>query len=411
MTQATALQESPASQTPTSRKVGVAGSLGPLTERMAAILSARGLCVWITLGSNTALIGDQTSSDNAPIEFHFSSESVFRNVFQAMRLFDFAMAYFDGHLKISGPISKAVDVLDALNTTTDQRQSVTEALGLFLFRSLKTLRPNMFESLYHYSQNASTYELFLDNYMQYTCGHFEKGDEDINQAQLAKFHLIERLMTKYSGPLAGKGHLDIGCGWGGMGAYFESQFGTRSVGNTNCMTQFEYARHRYGSEIIFDDFSRLKDINRRFEFITIVGMIEHLTPYRRSQLLNVVNHLLKKNGIVYLQCITKPAIWIGGDAYRVAQRTIFPGHFLETDEQTESRLRDNGFRILQRCDHASDYGLTTARWVDNIQKNEAALINVLGTKGYRLYLGYLAFASKLFSTKRGSLMRYVFQKS
>lgn len=385
------------------------------TERMAAILSARGMCLRITLGANTVVIGDQASFERDPVEFIFTSEKVFVRIFRRMRLINFIKAYFDGYLNVRGSISKAVDVLDAMNLSTDQRETVVEFCGRLIIRSLKVFFPDFswkYESLNHYSKSAEAYKLFLDDYMQYTCGHFPKGDEDINQAQLAKFHLIEKLVTKYSGPLAGKDHLDIGCGWGGMGAYFESQFDTRSVGNTNCKRQMEFAQHRYGAEIIFSDFSKLKKSQRRFDLITIVGMIEHLTPYRRSQLLNVVGRLLKPGGTAYLQCIIKPQNWIGGDAYRVAKRQIFPGHFLETREQTEMRLRDCGFTILEQRDDHPDYALTTSRWVDNIQKNEVKLVSILGERQYRMYLGYLAFASKLFSIEgRGSLMRYVFKKT
>ena len=138
-----------------------------------------------------------------------------------MRLINFAMAYFDGCLVIRGAISKAVDVLDAINLATDQRQTVAEFCWWLLIRSLKVLIPNYarrFESLDHYSQSARAYELFLDDNMQYTCGRSDTGKENLNEAQLAKFHLIKRLVTKYTGPPTGKDHLDIGCGWGGMGA-------------------------------------------------------------------------------------------------------------------------------------------------------------------------------------------------
>jgi cyclopropane fatty-acyl-phospholipid synthase-like methyltransferase len=397
------------------RRSGTADPLRVATQRMAEILSARGMCVQITLGGNTTIIGDRSSSQGEPVEFLFTSEKVFVRLFRRMRLSNFAIAFFDGHLKLKGPISKAVDILDAMNLSTDRHQSVTEFCGRLIIRSLKVLFPKFpgrFESIDHYSQSAKAYELFLDDYMQYTCGHFPKRDEDINQAQIAKFHLIERLVTKHFGPLIGKSHLDIGCGWGGMGAYFQSQFGMRSIGNTNCRRQMEYAQQLYDSDIIFGDFSDLKKRNLRFDLITIVGMIEHLTPRRRSQLLNVVGNLLKPGGIVYLQCITKPQMWIGGDAYRIAKREIFPGHFLETREQTEARLKNCGFTILEQFEHHSDYALTTSRWVDKIQKNEAALVSILGARQYRMYLGYLAFASKLFSIEgRGSLMRYVFKKA
>ncbi len=125
-----------------------------------------------------------------------------------------------------------------------------------------------------------------------------------------------------------------------------------------------------------------------------------------------MSNLLTPNGVVYLQCITKPPVWIGGDTYRVAKRAIFPGHFLETRPQTEARLKSSGFTVLEEHEHHSDYALTTSRWVDKIQENREALIRILGPRHYRMYLGYLAFASKLFSIEgRGSLMRYVCRKT
>jgi len=385
------------------------------TERMAEILLARGMSVRITLGSNTVVLGCQIAFESDPVEFIFASEKVFLRLFRRLRLIDFAMAFFDGQFNIRGPISRAAEILDAMNVSTDKHQTVVEFCGRLIVRSLKVVIPKFakrFESIDHYSRSAEAYELFLDGYMQYTCGHFPNGDEDIDQAQIAKFHLIERLVTKHSSSLAGKAHLDIGCGWGGLGAYFQSQFGMHSVGNTNCERQMEYAQRRYRSEILYGDFSVLKTSQRRFDLITIVGMIEHLTPHRRSQLLSVVGDLLKPGGVVYLQCITKPEIWIGGDAYRVAKREIFRGHFLETRAQTEATLKNCGFSILEQTDDRHDYALTTSRWVDSIQKNETALTAILGARQYRMYLGYLAFASRLFSVEgRGSLMRYVFKKA
>jgi len=264
-----------------------------------------------------------------------------------------------------------------------------------------------FESLDHYSQSAEAYEMFLDDHMQYTCGKFETGIEDINQAQTNKFEFIANLAREHLGSLDGLDHLDIGCGWGGMGAYFSEHFGINSTGNTNCFDQKIYAERRYKSKIIYGDFSILRDTPRTFDLITIVGMMEHLTPRRRSQLLRIARTRLKRTGVIYVQCIAKPSIWIGGDAYRFAQKVVFPGHYLETREQTNQRLANAGFIILNEFEHGKDYGLTASRWVANIQHHEDALVHELGSRQYRTYLGYLAFASKMFATGRGTLLRYM----
>jgi len=385
----------------------------PLTARLDEILNASGLSVRLTIGSYSLVIG-QKHSARAVTEFIFKSPAVAARLLKRLRLYDFVVAYLDGYLEVRGPISGAIDILDAMNVVTDQRQTILEYLQFWAFRISKAFVPSIavrFESLDHYSQSARAYELFLDEYMQYTCGRFETGRENINEAQVEKFELIRRLIEAHGGSLSGKSHLDIGCGWGGMVVYFSKNFGTRSIGNTNCAPQVKYASRRFAVETVCCDFGKLNDLGQKFDVITVVGMIEHLTPYRRSQLLDTIENLLNESGLVYLQCISKPQIWIGGDAYRLAEREVFRGHFLEYRQQTEERLRRKGFAILEAFDHGFDYGLTTALWVKNIEANKDALIKLLGERQYRLYLGYLAFGSKLFSTGRGSLMRYVFKRA
>jgi cyclopropane fatty-acyl-phospholipid synthase-like methyltransferase len=396
-----------------SPSLSAATALRAHTNTFGSILTAHELCIRVTVEGHGVVIGDYATLTKTPVEFAFDSSDTFVRLFRDLRLFDFAMAYIDGQMKIIGSIVDAVQIIDILNGATDRSQTAREYCQSLLFRAGKYLfrrKAMAFESLNHYALNAKAYELFLDDYMQYTCGHFVTNKEDINRAQVAKFELIAELVSKYAGSLAGKDHLDIGCGWGGMIGFFAKNFRTRSIGNTNCKEQMEYAQRRYNCEIVLSDFSKLKNSERRFDFITIVGMIEHLTPSRRMQLLKVVHHLLRDRGVVYLQCIAKPPIWIGGDAYRVAQKEVFPGHFLETPEQTDARLQRSGFTVLDRFDDCADYGLTTSRWVDNLQRNEARFIDIVDARRYRMYLGYLAFASRMFSSGRGSLLRYVLVK-
>jgi cyclopropane-fatty-acyl-phospholipid synthase len=411
---ATTLPDNPTAQELSSFSADSVDFLAVGTRRLAAILSARGLCGRVTLGKNTIVVGDQRAADRDTAEFIFVSEAVFQRLFRHLRLFDFAMAYLDGDLKISGPMPKAVDVLDAMNTATDRRQTFGEYVKLLLFRVVKAITParaQKFDSLDHYAQSARAYELFLDDRLQYTCGRFETGTEDIDQAQSAKFRMIEGLANKYHGPLKGKDHLDIGCGWGGMMSYFRDEIGTRSIGNTNSPHQAEYARRRFNCDVIFGDFDVLKNSERRFDLITVVGMIEHLTPYRRSQLLKIVRRLLKDDGVLYLQSVCKPAVWFGGDAYRIAQREVFPGHYLETPAETATRLTKSGFTVLEQFEHGHDYGHTLARWAEKTQQNEAEMTALVGPRQYRLYLGYLAFGAKLYFNGEGSLFRCVAKKS
>lgn len=140
-------------------------------------------------------------------------------------------------------------------------------------------------------------------------------------------------------------------------------------------------------------------------------MMEHLTPSRQRELLQVVHSLLKPGGKIYLQCIAKPKNWIGGDAYRVVEKEVFPGHYLEYPDKIESMIVGHGFRLLSEpLDHGRHYGLTTGQWLDRIEHNMVDVERVMGARNTRLFAGYLAMASVMFADGRGCLMRYAFQK-
>ena len=395
------------------RSSAIAQGIRSVTAEVSELLRAKGISVRVSQGGNSFVIGAEEAGSLDPIEFIFDSESHLKKLFARPSLLDFSAAYLNGYMRIHGSIFQAADAFDAIREATDRPQSALEraaALG-HRFTKFVPFFTKKFESLEHYARSAEAYEQFLDSYMQYTCAHFPRGDETIDQAQAAKFRLIRGLVEKHTGACSGLHHLDVGCGWGGLVSYFASEFGMLSEGLTNTPEQKTYAKARYGIDLHLSDFLRLKRSDSRYDLVTIIGMIEHLTPYRRSQLLRCVSHVLNTDGVVYLQCIVKPRSWIGGDTYRLAQREVFPGHFLETHEETVRRAASCGFKVLEAHDHAEDYGRTTALWVEKIQQNERALTEMLGGRGYRLYLAYLTYASKLFASGRGSLMRYVLKKA
>jgi cyclopropane fatty-acyl-phospholipid synthase-like methyltransferase len=74
------------------------------------------------------------------------------------------------------------------------------------------------------------------------------------------------------------------------------------------------------------------------------------------------------------------------------------------------RVQRSGFEILWSCEHGRHYALTTAAWLGNVEANKGHFQQLLGQREYRLFVGYLALASQLFGSGRGSLGRYVLRK-
>ncbi len=318
-------------------------------------------------------------------------------------MIEFAKAFIDGEVDCDGDIWQAVGVFDALRDRRQTRsERILEALysGLVCVPWVGTL---LGRSLTHYELNADAYELFLDRHMQYTCGYFKNSEMSIDEAQEAKFHLIRDQV----GLIAGSQHLDVGCGWGGLAGYFQREFGARSIGITNCASQARYARERFEVDSVLADFSALKDFADKFDLITIVGMIEHLRPGQQSNLFQTLSRLLKAGGQVYLQCIVRAPSWVGGDGSRFLQRNVFPGYFIDDASKLEVRLQTAGYSIVKKMEHSEHYGYTAARWAERIQSNQIAVRSLIGDREYRVFLGYLAMASKIFHDRRGCLMRYV----
>ena len=70
---------------------------------------------------------------------------------------------------------------------------------------------------HHYNLNGRLYSLFLDRDRQYSCAYFPRGDETLEQAQIAKKrHIAAKLCLDRPDLTV----LDIGCGWGGLALTF-----------------------------------------------------------------------------------------------------------------------------------------------------------------------------------------------
>jgi len=74
---------------------------------------------------------------------------------------------------------------------------------------------------YHYDVGNDFYSLWLDRNLQYSCGYFPTGAEDLDTARERKMeHICRKLRLQ-----RGEGLLDIGCGWGGLAHYAAKRYG------------------------------------------------------------------------------------------------------------------------------------------------------------------------------------------
>ena len=94
---------------------------------------------------------------------------------------------------------------------------------------------------HHYDLNGRLYALFLDRDRQYSCAYFQRGDETLEEAQVAKKRHIAAKLCLDRPDLE---VLDIGCGWGGMAITLAQDYGARVTGITLSTEQLFEARAR-----------------------------------------------------------------------------------------------------------------------------------------------------------------------
>ena len=180
---------------------------------------------------------------------------------------------------------------------------------------------------HHYDLSDVLYDQFLDVDRQYSCGYFLSGTDSLEQAQAQKKrHLAAKLLLK-------KGEeqriLDIGSGWGGLGLYLGSSFGSDVTGLTLSREQHELSNRRARNAGLADHVRfKLEDYrleNKKYDRIVSVGMFEHVGINHFDEFFRKVSELLTDDGVAVLHSIGRPDG--AGHTNPWIEKYIFPGGY------------------------------------------------------------------------------------
>ena len=150
----------------------------------------------------------------------------------------------------------------------------------------------------HYDIGNDLFSMMLDKRMNYSCAYWHEA-MTLEDAQEAKLDLICRKM----GLKPGMKVLDIGCGWGGFAKYAAEKYDAKVTGVTVSREQVEYTRkycQGLDVDIKLQDYRKLKD---EFDRIISIGMFEHVGSKNYRQFMEIVNRLLKPDGLFLLHTI------------------------------------------------------------------------------------------------------------
>jgi cyclopropane-fatty-acyl-phospholipid synthase len=342
-----------------------------------------------------------------------------RRMFKPPVEFSLGEAFIVNDFDIEGDIFSAFSLMDSIATRSFSRGEILGiGLGLLALPDSGRARPQGRGPLklsgavhsrerdraavqYHYDVGNDFYSLWLDHNLQYSCGYFPTGKEDLDTAQEHKMeHICRKLRLKPSEWL-----LDIGCGWGGLACYAASRYGVRVLGLTLSKNQVSYAYewiHRLG----LDEKVCVKLIDYRdlevepFDKIVSVGMFEHVGRSHLPEYFAQVHRLLKPGGLFLNHGIARRAGTEENQHRFVQERILGSGSFLQKYIFPDSDLtqvsevnvvaENAGFEVRDLENLREHYALTLRHWVNRLAARREEAVKASDEVTYRTWRLYMS---------------------
>ncbi len=240
----------------------------------------------------------------------------------------------------------------------------------------------------HYDLGNDFYASWLDRHMVYSGAIFDPDNpgEPLETAQLRKIDaVLARLGLK-----PGDSLLEIGCGWGGLGARAIEQYDVQYTGLTISEAQADWARRQVAPDgaIVLQDY---RDIAGQYDAIASVEMVEAVGKQYWPDYLDAIARTLKPGGRAAIQYIAiDDAIF---ERYAVSsdfiQSYVFPGGCLISSSRFKALAEERGLHWQDQREIGLDYALTLKRWRERF--DAAMEIKPLPAEFCRLWRYYLMY--------------------
>jgi cyclopropane-fatty-acyl-phospholipid synthase len=331
--------------------------------------------------------GDGTG---APINIRFTSKAVERRFVLDPEL-ALGEAYMDGGLIVeNATITDFLDLMSRQPITVPPWAEPLQHLRFVLrhVQQSNSRRRSKRNVAQHYDLDGRLYSLFLDSDWQYSCAYFERPDQNLDDAQLAKKrHLTAKLLTA-----AGQSILDIGSGWGGLSLYLAEVTGARVTGITLSEEQLHIAQQRADecklSQRVDFRLQDYRDVAGTFDRIISVGMFEHVGIDYYDTFFRHCAALLKEDGVMMLHSIGRsegPGItspWI--DKY------IFPGGYVPALSEMSAAIERAGLLVNDVEILRMHYAETLKAWRERFLARAKEAERLYDKRFVRMWEFYLA---------------------
>ncbi|WP_312962280.1 C17 cyclopropane fatty acid synthase CfaB [Stutzerimonas nitrititolerans] len=298
-------------------------------------------------------------------------------------------AYVEGRLDLDGPLDEVIRIGDELSRALGKDET---AVPLPESHDKATDAEAI---SYHYDLSNDFYQLWLDRDMVYSCGYFETGTEDLDQAQQAKLrHLCRKLRLK-----PGERLLDVGCGWGGLARFAAREFGVEVLGITLSREQLKLGRERVAAEGLEGqvqlELMDYRDLPRdgQFDKVVSVGMFEHVGQANLPLYCRQLSEVVRPGGLVMNHGITSRHIDgrpVGHGAGEFIGRYVFPHGELPHLVKIGACISESGLEIVDVESLRLHYARTLDFWSRRLEANLDEARRLVPERALRIWRVYLA---------------------
>ena len=310
--------------------------------------------------------------------------------------------------------------LPSLIELTAKNINIThEFSGILNISSLKNTFRNIFLSntkrkseeyiSKHYDLGNEFFSTWLDKTLTYSCGIFEKPDQELERAQINKYNKLINLIK----PKSGDKILEIGCGWGGFAEHLAKNYNVQLDCITISQKQYEYTKNRMSrlglSNRVNVKFLDYRDLKAKYDAIASIEMIEAVGEKYLNKYFSTIKNNLKPNGVGAIQAIViKDELF---KRYRnnqdFIQKYIFPGGFLPSLESIKNYSKKTGLVLKSYNSYGNHYSRTLSRW----RKNFISSWEQISKQGFdnsfkKIWDFYFSYCEAGFNSKNIDLIQF-----